>query len=343
MPAASIDFTLAALAIILVVVGSVYGVNMAAEPYMEEVDDEERHQQIGRYILLSQGEPANWGTGAMPTSLGLASGGDPYELDIDKVTRLNPTNAYAVDYSDLWRALGIDDVSFRIEVGMLFNVTLSLSSYQDQGSDTVYAFSATTTRDGYPVPTQVSYYVAISDSTYNNTGTTDVSGSGSVEFTLPNSLSGTALLIGIAETVEPIVSYGVLPFAHNSGYPNAPGGYATLSPLNYVLKVDLTPGATPVDAAVFTLEYTFDLTASGSDYIIPRLLDRSPMVLVLTGVNGSTYWVEWAAYPQAPLAVGADMDDDYIVSGVAHNTYVVEIKGALYRLDTSFRGLVKND
>ncbi|MCW3979464.1 MAG: hypothetical protein NWF12_06910, partial [Candidatus Bathyarchaeota archaeon] len=210
MPTASIDFAFAALAIILVVVGSVYGINMAAEPYMEEVDDEERHQQIGRYMLLSQGEPANWGTGAAPTVLGLASGGDPYKLDIDKLTRLNPSNAYAVDYSDLWQALGIEDVSFNIEVDCLFSLSLDLSSSEIQGGDTLYSFDVSTTRDGYPIPSDLRYYAVIGNSTYTKTGATDGEGSGSVEFPLPNSLSGTALLIGFARAGESIFTYGVL-------------------------------------------------------------------------------------------------------------------------------------
>lgn len=344
MPAASIDFAFAAFAIILIVMGTISGVNMAVEPYLGVGDnDDELFYQIGRFMLLSEGEPDGWGAGATPTALGFASGVGAYQLDIDKVTRLNPSNAYSLDYPSIWWALGVDDVSFRIEVNTLFDLSLSLASYQDQGSETVYNFSATATKDGYPFTAQVSYYVAVADLTYSNSGSINDEGRGSVGFVLPNSLNGTALLIGVAGAEDSIVSYGVLPFAHNVGSPNARGEYATLSPLSHVLHVDLSPGATTVNAAVYTLDYTFDLEANGSDYIITGLLDRSPMVLVLTGVDGSVHWAEWVAYPQIPLEVGADMDCDYVVSDVAHTMYVVQVKGGLYGFDISFRRPIEDD
>ena len=344
MPAASIDFAFATIAMIVIVMGTISGLNMAVEPYLSVGGhDDERYYQIGRHMLLSEGEPAGWGSGSTPTVLGFAYAEDAYQLDIDKVTRLNPSNAYALDYPSLWQALGVDDVSFRIGVDTLFDVSLSLASTQIQGSDTVYNFSASTTKDGYPIPTQLSYYISIADSTSSNSGSTDDDGYGSVEFTLPNSLNGTALLVGLAEAEESIVGYGVLPFAHNIGSPNAPGAYATLSPLDNILYVDLSPGASAVNAAVYTLDYAFNLVADGSDYAIPPLLDWSPMVLVLTGVEGSVYWAEWVAYPQVPLEVGADMDADYVVSDVAHATYVVEVKGALYRFDIDFRSPTEDD
>jgi hypothetical protein len=344
LPTASIDFAFATIAMIVIVMGTISGLNMAVEPYLGTGDQEdERYYQIGRHMLLSEGEPAGWGAGSTPTDLGFASAADAYQLDIDKVTRLNPSNAYALDYSSLWQALGVDDVSFHIGVDTLFDVSLSLASTQVQGSDTVYNFSASTSKDGYPIPTQLSYYISIADSTLSNSRSTDDDGYGSVVFTLPNSLNGTGLLVGLAEAEESIVGYGVLSFAHNIGSPNAPGAYATLSPLDHVLHVDFSPGASAVNAAVYTLDYAFDLVADGSDYAIPHLLDWSPMVLVLTGVEGSVYWAEWVAYPQVPLEVGADMDADYVVSDVAHATYVVEVKGALYRFDIDFRSPTEDD
>lgn len=284
MPTASIDFTLAAIAIILIAVGSIYGVNMAAEPYTEPELDEERYHQIGRYMLLSQGEPANWGTGATPTVLGLASGGDPYELDIDKVTRLNPSNAYAVDYSTLWKALGIEDLSFNIEADCLFSLSLDLSSSEVQGGDTLYGFDVSTTRDGYPIPSDLRYYSVVGNSTYTKTGATDGEGSGSVEFSLPNSLSGTALLVGFARAEESIFTYGVLPFAHNTGAPAAGGTYATLSPNDYTLDVELYENNTLTKAAYFSHEYGFEDPGwlQGWDQRVPITVDHSDVDSPLT-------------------------------------------------------------
>ncbi|MEE8354943.1 MAG: hypothetical protein V3S09_03875 [Candidatus Bathyarchaeia archaeon] len=344
MSTASIDFTLAAIAMIVVTLGAVFGVSMVVAPYLEgDVHGVERYQQIGRYILLSKGEPSGWGTGGIPNELGLAAGGSPYELDIDKVTRLNPDHPQSVNYSTLWQALGIDDVSFRISVEPLFNLILTMASSQVQGSDTVYTFSSTTVRDGYPLPCQVTYYIAVGNSTYSSSGSTALNGSGTVQFTLPNSSNGTAVLIGIARAEKSITSFDVLSFAHNTSQPNQPGAYASLSPLDYTLGVSLAGGASAWNAAVFSYGYSFNLTASGSDYIIPRLLAGGPMVVTLTGINGTDRWVEWVAYPQVPLEVGGDMEDDYVVSDVWVVEYVVEIEGGLYRYGMKFRSPAEYD
>lgn len=338
MPTASIDFTLATFTMIFLVMGTISGINMVAEPYIEPgAHDQERYSQLGRYILLSQGNPADWGSGGILTGLGFSSGGGAYKLDIDKVTRLNPSNAYAINYSSLWQALGVDDVSFSIEVDTLFDLALNLTSSQGQGNTTVYTFSALTASSGYPVQAQLSYYVVLRNFTYSATGSTNGMGLGSIQFTLPDSQNGTALLVGMAKMSGSIVSYDVLPFAHNSGEPKASGTYAILNPLNHVLNVDLHKGATAWNAAVFTKNYAFNLTSNGANYTIPHLLDASPMIIVLTGANSSDCWAEWVAYPQVPLEIGANMSDDYTVSDVVTVTYVVGIEGASYRLTFKFR------
>lgn len=344
MSTASIDFTLATFAMIVIVMGAISGVNLVIEPYLDgDARGQERYINIGRHMLMSRGEPADWGSGGTPILLGFASGDEDYELDIDKVTRLNPSNAYAINYSSLWQALGVDDVSFWIEVEPLFDLSLNLTYSQNRGDTTVYTFSASTTRDGYPLPTQVSYYIAVRNSTYSNYGSTDDDGAGSVQFTLPNSNNGTAILVGIAKAEASIVSHCVLPFYHNSTSPEPAGTYATLSPLDYELSVDLSQGATIWNAAVFSLDYSYNLTAEGANYSIPKLLDGSPIILTLTGVNASSHWAEWVAYPQVPLEMGADMSDDYIVSDVALTSFVVEIKGALYRFNIRFRSPAEYD
>jgi hypothetical protein len=189
----------------------------------------------------------------------------------------------------------------------------------------------------------VSYYVVVGNSTYSSSGSTTLGGSGTVQFTLPNSLNGTALLIGIARTESSITSFDVLPFAHNISQPSQPGSFASLSPLDYTLGVSLTGGASAWKAAVVSYEYSFNLTASGSDYIIPRLLAGGPMVVALTGINGTDRWAEWVAYPQVPLDVGGNMEDDYVVSDVKTVEYIVEIDGSLYRCRMTFRSPAEYD
>jgi hypothetical protein len=150
-------------------------------------------------------------------------------------------------------------------------------------------------------------------------------------------------LIGVARAESSIASFDVLPFAHNIGQLGQQGAFASLSLLDYTLGVSLSSGAFAWNAAVFSYAYSFNLTASGSDYTLPRLLDGGPMVVTLTGINGTDRWAEWVAYPQIPFEVGGDMDDDYVVSDVRVVEYVVEIEGGLYRFRMNFRSPAEYD
>lgn len=338
MPTASIDFTLASIAMIIVTVVAISGTSMVIAPHLDgDPSYFERYYQIGRYMLISKGDSPDWGNNETPNQLGFAAEDEPYNLNIDKVTRLNPKNNYAVTYSTLWQALGIDDVSFRISIKPLFELTLNEVSSQIQGEGTVYNFSTQTTRNGYPLSCYVSYYVVIGNSTYSSNGSTDSLGYGTVKITLPNSMNGTALLVVIAKAEESIVSYGVRPFGHQIGGPSLTGEYATLSPLDFNLTMNLEEGAVAWKTKAFTYSYSYNLTASGSFYAIPRVIERSPIIITLTGTNGSVSWVEWVAYPQVPLEVGADMEDNYIVSDVCIVRYLVDINGVLYRFEIEFR------
>ena len=338
MPTASIDFTMATMAIIMVVAGAIYGVNMVAIPYLNGKDhNEDRYYQLGRSILLSKGEPDNWGTGATPTKLGLAQDGSPYKLDIDKVTRLNPENFYAVNYSTLWNAFKVDDVSVRFSFETVFDVEIVQTGSTDNGDNTSYTFSLSCLDDGYPLATSVAYYTAIRDSVYTSSGTTGTDGTGTVEFTIPDSKAGTGVIVVVAKLSEGFLSYDVLTFGHKSGVPADPGTYATLSPLDDVLSVDLTSESSVLNAIVFTYGHYLNLTSSGDDIIIPEMVELSPMILAVTGVNGTDYWAEWMAYPQIPLEVGADMDADYVVSDVTKCSYLVEVGGVFYRFELKAR------
>ncbi|MGD2201217.1 MAG: hypothetical protein PVJ38_06280 [Candidatus Bathyarchaeota archaeon] len=344
MPTASIDFTLASIAMILIAIGAISGASMVLAPNLDrESSSVERYYQIGRYLLLSRGDPQDWGSGGIPTQLGLASGNEPYGLDIDKVTRLNLANYYAVNYSTLWQALGVDDISFSLSVEPLFNLALSKVSSQIQDRGTIYNFTAQTVKDGYPISCQIRYYTVVGNSTFSSSGSTDSQGYGTIQFKLPNSLNGTALLIGIAKAEADMVSFNVVPFAHLVDRPNKVGMYATLSPLSFNLTVELEEGAMIWNTAAFSWSYSFNLTASGSNYDIPQLIDSSPILITMTGTNGTYHWAEWVAYPQVPLEVGADMEDIYTVSDLHLIPFTVEIHGAYYRFEISFRSPAEYD
>lgn len=336
MPTASLDFTLASLVIIMVTAGAIYGVKTLTAPYLDNISTESRYYQIGRSILLSEGNPVDWGKGIIPTSFGLADESSKYSLDIDKVSRLNPENEFALNYSTIWRTLGIEDISFTLEISPVYILSLKIESFIDNGYNTTYNFLATCTLDGYPIESNISYYLCIRSSTYSITGTTDNDGKGFVQFSLPNSISGTALLIGFSKTQDSIFTYNVLSFAHQSLFQQPNNAYATLNPLNYVLYTTITKGSA-LFATVYSYSYVFNLTSSDSEYLIPTLKGGGPMILVLTGVDGAYYWAEYVAYPQVPLEIGAVMTLDYLISDISSFVYLVDVEGSLYRLKIQFR------
>jgi len=162
------------------------------------------------------------------------------------------------------------------------------------------------------------------------------SGVGYVSVQIPNASSGPALMVVFARSQfdDRLTSYEVYSFAHLSSEPLSNNSYFDLSPLDYSLTVNPKNPETIVENSyAFSYGYQSNLTlASENTYSIPASLDKSPTVLVLRGVNGSSHFAEWVSYPQIPLQFGADF------SGSEENvfTYTVMIKENLYMLTVRF-------
>jgi hypothetical protein len=96
-------------------------------------------------------------------------------------------------------------------------------------------------------------------------------------------------------------------------------------------------------AQVFTFNYNFSLVeqtreSQSAEYSIPRLLDSSPMIMVLTGYNGSSSFAEWVSYPQLPLQIGADFSQSIAGSKIVSQSHIVTINSALYEVVTKWGG-----
>jgi hypothetical protein len=329
------------------------GASKLMTPRLDNLSDKNdtlRFQQLASHILLNTGTPTNWGQSRtiVPSSLGLAKADSPipYELDIDKVTRLNSENAYSLTYRQLWESLGVEDVSFNIEVKTLFQVSIELVSSQTGENETSYEFEIFTGKSGMPVPSNMSAYVVVADFVDKVNASTSSSGTGSLSVSIPNSVNGTALLLVFAQAKahSRIVAFGVYAFGHNSATPFPNGTFTRLSPLDFVLNVSLTYPDTDVQKAqVFTFNYNFSLTektlgSQSVEYSVPRLLDSSPMVMVLTGYNASTSFAEWVSYPQLPLSIGANFSQSIAGSKIVSQSHVVTINFALYEVVTRWGG-----
>jgi len=326
--------------------------SMTLNPYLNELshkNDVERYQQLAKYILLNPGTPPNWGATpeVAPSSFGLALANSPhpYQLDVDKVSRLNSENNYSVTYLQILEAFGVRDVALRIEIKSLFDFSVDLVSNSTEGNETTYTFEIITKKSELPISARVSCYVISKDYVDNVGSSTSSSGNGSVSFTVPNSANGTALLVSFAKVETNIVAFNVYPFSHNSSSTPKPNGtFMRLSPLSYTLNASFSyPDEEVLRAQVFTYNYTFEMTqiAGGNqtaEYSVPYLLDASPMIMVITGFNGSSTFAEWVPYPQLPIEIGVDLSDLGAAAKTVSLNYIVTVNLALYEFTIKFVG-----
>jgi hypothetical protein len=198
-----------------------------------------------------------------------------------------------------------------------------------------------------PVSAYLRGYVVVKDYVDSFVFSTSSIGDASIVITIPNSVNGTALLLTFAKekNVPQMVAFNVYAFSHNSPTPLPNRTFLRLSPLNHVLDASFTyPSEEVLKALIFTYNYNFSLIEKSNgtqtvEYDIPNLLDSSPMLLVITGLNGSSSFAEWSAYPQVPLEGGANFDASDNGAKIASFSHIVTINSALYEVITRWGGL----
>jgi hypothetical protein len=345
MPTISIDTFFACSLMVLLVISAMAGASKLLYPHINNTVDmniAERYASVSKYLLLNDGTPLNWGQNCqgVPETLGLAKAGsdNPYTLDIDKVSRLNNENLYAVSYAQIFTAFEMPDVSFRIEIEPVFEVALNLTEGFEGANKTSYEFEILTEKQGFPVQAELKFYVIAEN--YLETSHACVSnGRTYVNVTISNDVNGPALLVVFARSVSnaKIVSFSAYPFAHNSPEPKPKGTFLRLGPLNCTLNASLIyPGKNLSDAYALSFNYSSTLTQTANSsqsvtYNIPHFLDPSPTLIVVTGRNSTSFFTEWTAYPQIPLQTGANFASSTVLSNVFAYTYLVTIDSALYK------------
>lgn len=353
MPATTMDTLLSCFVMITLTLSSMVGVYTIVHPFLQDQrlwNETQLGQKIAEYLLIEPGNPRNWGANLVDSleNFGLAKAEftSAFELDIDKVTRLNSDNIYNISFFDAFSALGAPDKPFRIEIKPVFDVFVNLTSKQEGLLETVYTFQVTTSRSGMPVAASINCYAVFANHVASNSSFTSSSGTGAVKISLSNTGNGTALFIVFAETEPRIVSYAVYSFWHRlSGNPHSRGDYARLSPIDYKLRVDLFSELNIVSKGmVFTYGHWFSLDELNKSqntqfFGIPKLLDASPMVLVGTGVDGGTYFAEWTVYPQVPVDFGIDFTNQFDLTDYCSFRYLVTINSAIYICEVTVGGL----
>ncbi|HVP26983.1 MAG TPA: hypothetical protein VMT26_04890 [Candidatus Bathyarchaeia archaeon] len=344
MPATSIDTFFACSLMVLLVLSAMASTSKLLYPYIDyatDINAAERYKKFSEYLLLNRGTPTGWGKNiqTIPASFGLAtvSSDIPYDLDIDKVSRLNSENLYAVSNAQIFSALEMSDVTFKIEIKPVFNVKINLTSTYMETNRTVYQFRVLTEKDGAHVPSNLKSYT-ITENRVETAGVYASNGETYLNATLSNAVNEPALLVVFAESAydNKLVSFNAYAFADNSTLPEPNGTFLKLSPLNYTLTASFLNQATTLsNAYAFTFNYNLTLTptrnnSESATYIIPYSADSSPMLLAVTGTNSSTFFAEYTAYPQVPLQMGSDLENSEARSNVFAYTYLVTINSAIY-------------
>jgi hypothetical protein len=344
MPTISVDTFFACALMVLLVLSAMATTSKILYPTINndiDVAAAERYQEISKYLLLFTGSPSNWGqNGAtFPETFGLAEANsqNSYKLDMDKVSRLNSESTYALSYANIFTALKMLDVSFRIEIKPLFDVAINLTATFAGANETIYQFEILTRKHGIPIEANLKHYV-IAENYLEANPAYAINGETNVNVTISNSVRGPALFAVFAEAAfnEKIVSYGTCAFAHGLDEAKPRNTFLRLSPLNHTLNASFAYSGMNM-SNVYAMTYNYNATLeqiSGNNqsvtYNIPHFLESSPIILVATGWNSTTFFEEWTAYPQIPAQTGANFEDPTTLSNVFANTYLIEINSAFY-------------
>jgi hypothetical protein len=344
MPAISVDTFFACSLMVILVLSAMAGASKLLYPHLNNAGDEnaaERYKEISNYLLLNNGKPSNWGQDGqtIPEMFGLAKAdsSSPYELDLDKVSRLNSENIYTVSYAQIFTALKMSDVSFRMQIEPIFEVTTNLTATFRETNETVYQFEVSTEKHGIPVPAELEYYV-IAENHFEANYAGASNGEFHLNVTILDDVHGPALLTVFARSVcnSKVISFDAYAFAHNSTEPEPKGTFLSLSPLNYTLNAFwVYPEIALSDAYALTFDHNSTITQTSSTnrsatYSIPHFLDSTPTLIVVTGLNSTVYFTEWTSYPQIPVQTGADLIGSTALSNVFAYTYTITINSAIY-------------
>ena len=347
MPTTAIDtFFACTLIVAIAVISTVYivGTMQTQIESTQDLNQESYLRGIADHIVTSYGTPVDWGTtDALPINLGLSSSYKSdylYELDINKITRLNDQNQYSLSYIEALTAAKISNIAFGLSLSQMLSIEVALSDNTTTGDVTEYTFQVTVSQEAGPVSANLHCYALATDFTADVNNVTSSSGTGSITIEVPNSSTGSALLIIFAQTSldQRLCAYTVYSFAHLSDSSEPNGAFLNLSPLNNTLNVQLDYSGGVIEKVyAFSYDYSANLTSTSSTtYSIPDFVDNSPIIIVVQGLNNTVNFIEWVSYPQIPLTFGGDFSN----SSAHVFVYTVTIDKVLYRLTLRFGDVV---
>jgi hypothetical protein len=310
---------------------------------MQELNQQDYLRNIANHIVTSYGDPTNWGSNNnVPTSFGLSTNNSDrlYELDVDKITRLNSLNDYSISYYAAFTAARLHNIAFGVSVSQMLDVNVVLIGNAAIENGIEYTFQISVSQDTGPVRADLHSYIIANNFTGTASNSTSDSGVGQITVDVPNSSNGTSTLLVFARATydDRLTSFSVFPFQHLSESPQTNQSFVSISPLNYTLNLRTNyPNITIQNAYAFTYTHQSNLNfSSNNSYPIPNFLDNSPIILMVQSKNGSISYNDWTAYPEVPLSFGADFSHSEINAFI----YPVIINNVLYKLTLLFGDVI---
>lgn len=347
MPTVSIDTFFACSLIVsvaLLATASLAGTMQTRIKNLEDLNKEDYLRTIAEHIVTSYGTPVDWGAaGSVPSSFGLADSTSSYlyKLDIDKISRLNSQNSYSLSYIQVSNAARLDNIALGISISQMLSITVMLSTNATAGDATTYTFKISVNQASGPTSASLHCYVVARDFLSDVSNTTSSTGIGYISVQIPNSSNGPVLLVVFARASfdDRITAYAAYSFAHLSQEPSSNHTFLGLSPLNYTLNLNPNfQDITIEHSYAFSYAYQSNLTSISTDtYAIPTFVDKSPIVLVISGLNSTASFIEWTAYPAVPLDFGSNFEH----SEENVFVYLVTVKETLYKLTLSFGDVIR--
>ena len=347
MPTSSFDTFFACTIIVaaaLIATGYICSTMQVRIDNTQDINQKSYLQAIADHIITSPGTPNDWGSESNenPTDLGLAANTAtiPYQLDVDKISRLNNLNNFSLSYFDMENTRELKNIALGISVSQIMDITVVQTGNYTSNNTTYFTLSVSTSIESQPSSAIVNGYVIADNYVYNVTSSTSEIGSGEISVKVPTAESSTATVVIFARaSIDPrITSYAIFNLSDSAQEIVPPNNFLTLSPLNYTLSlITNSSGLTIQDC--FALTYAHEQSLAYEHGIlsceIPHIVDGSPMVLFADGLCNGTYFQEWVSYPQVPFSIGSNF------SGSSKNVfcYEVNINGALYRLEISLGGI----
>ena len=187
----------------------------------QDINKESYLKAIADRIITNPGTPLNWGSSSgVPADFGLAASPStiPYELDIDKISRLNDLNNYSLSYFAMANAAKLNNIALGITVSQVMSINIEQSSNSTIGSEESFTFAISTSIDSEPTSASLHCYVVANNYLSDITNSTSNIGVGYVTVEIPSAATDNAMLIVFARASfdDRITSYAIYNFLNST-------------------------------------------------------------------------------------------------------------------------------